>query len=45
LIVVVDAPTFVSAALKENRIPEQALARAVGLPNHLLLSQLVEENS
>jgi hypothetical protein len=39
LIVVVDASTFDSAALKENSISEQAVSRAVGLPNRLLLPQ------
>jgi hypothetical protein len=36
LIVVFDASTFVSAALKANAIPERALLRAVGEPNRLL---------
>jgi uncharacterized protein len=43
LIVVVDASTFVSAALKANSLPERALLRAVSEPNRLLLSQAVED--
>ena len=43
LIVVFDASTFVSAALKANSRPEQALLRAVTAPNRLLLSQAVED--
>jgi putative PIN family toxin of toxin-antitoxin system len=43
LIVVFDASTFVSAVLKVNSRPEQALLRAVGAPNHLLLSRAVED--
>ncbi len=43
MIVVLDASTFVSAALKANSIPERALLRAVYLPNRLLLSQAVED--
>jgi putative PIN family toxin of toxin-antitoxin system len=43
LIVVLDASTFVSAALKANSIPERALLRAVGAPNRLILSQEVED--
>ncbi len=42
MIVVLDASTFVSAALKPNSIPEQALLRAVNEPNRLILSQEVE---
>jgi hypothetical protein len=38
LIVVLDASTFVSAALKENSIPEPALSRAVSRPNRRRLS-------
>jgi hypothetical protein len=40
--VVFDTSALVSAALKRDSIPEQALLRAVGLPNRLLLSQAVE---
>lgn len=43
LIVVLDASTFVSAALKPSSIPEQALLRAVDEPNRLILSQEVED--
>ena len=43
LIVAFDASTFVSAALKANSRPEQALLRAVSAPNRLLLSQAVED--
>jgi putative PIN family toxin of toxin-antitoxin system len=43
LIVVLDASTFVSAALKADSLPEQALLRAVTMPNRLVLSQQVEE--
>jgi len=43
LIVVLDASTFVSAALKANSVPEQALLRAVDEPNRLILSQAVED--
>jgi uncharacterized protein len=43
LIVVFDASTFVSAILKVNSRPEQALLRAVGAPNRILLSQAVED--
>jgi len=43
LIVVLDASTFVSAALKANSVPEQALLRAVDEPNRLILSQEVED--
>ncbi len=43
LIVVVDASTLVSAALKADSLPEQALLRAVNEPNRLLLSQEVED--
>jgi uncharacterized protein len=42
LIVVLDASTLVSAALKADSIPERALLRAVSLPNRLILSQAVE---
>jgi putative PIN family toxin of toxin-antitoxin system len=43
LIVVLDASTLVSAALKVDSIPERALLRAVNNPNRLLLSREVEE--
>jgi uncharacterized protein len=43
LIVVVDASTLVSAALKVDSIPERALLRAVNEDNQLLLSQEVED--
>jgi uncharacterized protein len=43
LIVVIDASTFVSAALKANSLPEQALPRAVDPPNRLILWQDVED--
>jgi hypothetical protein len=43
LIVVLDASTLVSAALKADSIPERALLRAVRPPNRLVLSQEVEE--
>jgi putative PIN family toxin of toxin-antitoxin system len=43
LIVVFDASTFVSAVLKANSRPEQALLRALSAPNRLLLSQAVED--
>jgi uncharacterized protein len=43
LIIVFDASTFVSAALKANSLPEQALLRAVSAPNRLLLSQAIED--
>ena len=43
MIVVFDASTFVSAALKANSLPERALLRAVSVPNRLLLSQAVED--
>jgi uncharacterized protein len=43
LIVVLDASTFVSAALKANSIPERALPRAVDEPNRLILSREVED--
>jgi uncharacterized protein len=43
LIVVIDASTFVSAALKANSLPERALLRAVDPPNRLILSQAVED--
>jgi hypothetical protein len=43
LVVVIDASTFVSAALKANSLPERALWRAVDPPNRLILSQAVED--
>lgn len=42
LIIVIDASTFISAALKEDSLPERALLRAVDPPNRLILSQTVE---
>jgi hypothetical protein len=41
LIVVVDASTLVSAALKTDSLPERALLRAVNEPNRLLLSAVI----
>jgi putative PIN family toxin of toxin-antitoxin system len=43
LIVVLDASTFVSAALKANSLPERVLLRAVDEPNRIILSQEVED--
>jgi len=43
LIVVLDASTFVSAALKADSVPERALLRAVTEPDRLILSQEVED--
>lgn len=43
MIVVLDASSFVSAALKANSIPELALLRAVSPPSRLILSQAVED--
>jgi putative PIN family toxin of toxin-antitoxin system len=43
LIVVLDASTFVSAAIKPDSIPERALLRAVTRPNRLILSRAVED--
>lgn len=43
MIVVLDASTFISAALKANSVPERAFLRAVSAPNRLLLSQTVED--
>ena len=43
MIVVLDASTFVSAALKAGSVPEQALLRAVTEPNRLILSREVED--
>ena len=42
MIVVLDASTLVSAALKPDSIPERAFLRAVSESNTLLLSQEVE---
>lgn len=43
MIVVFDASTLVSEALKANSLPERALLRAVTAPNRLLLSQAIED--
>ena len=43
MIVVLDASTLVSAALKADSVPERALLRAVKEPNRLVLSQAVED--
>ncbi len=43
MIVVFDASSFVSAALKADSIPERALLRAVAWPNRLILSCAVED--
>jgi hypothetical protein len=43
LIVVLDASTVVSAALKADSIPEQALLRAMDLPHRVILSREVED--
>jgi uncharacterized protein len=43
LIVVLDASTFVSAALKIDSVPERALLRAIEEPNRVILSQDVED--
>ena len=43
MIVVLDASTFVSAALKADSLPERALLRAVDPPNRFILSQEVED--
>lgn len=43
MIVVFDASSFVSAALKTNSIPERALLRAVTWPDRLILSRAVED--
>jgi hypothetical protein len=42
LIVVLDASTLVSAALKPDSVPEQALLRVMGTPDRLILSREVE---
>jgi uncharacterized protein len=43
LIAVLDASTFVSAALKADSLPERALLRAVTAPHRLILSREVED--
>lgn len=43
LIVVLDASTFVSAALKAHSLPERALLRAVDEPNRIIMSRQVED--
>jgi putative PIN family toxin of toxin-antitoxin system len=43
LIVVVDASALVSAALKEDSTPAQAILRAISVPNQLIISQEVED--
>lgn len=43
MIVVFDASAFISAALKADSVPERALFRAMIEPNHLILSQEVED--
>lgn len=43
MIVVIDASTFVSAALKADSLPERVLLRAISAPNRLILSQEVED--
>jgi predicted nucleic acid-binding protein len=43
LIVVIDASTFVSAALKPDSVPEQAPLRAIVGPDQLIISQAVED--
>lgn len=43
MIVVLDASIIVSAALKANSVPEQALLRAVDAPSRLIISQSVED--
>jgi putative PIN family toxin of toxin-antitoxin system len=43
LIVVLDASTLVSAALKANSVPERALLRAMTEPNSLILSREIED--
>jgi putative PIN family toxin of toxin-antitoxin system len=42
LIVVFDASSLISAALKANSVPERALFQAVTDPNQIILSQDVE---
>ena len=42
MIIVLDASTFVSAALKTDSVPERALLRALSQGNRLLLSREVE---
>jgi putative PIN family toxin of toxin-antitoxin system len=43
LIVVLDASMVVSAALKVDSIPEQALLRAMDVPHRVILSREVED--
>ncbi len=43
LIVVVDASTLISAALKPDSLPERALLRAVDGPRRIVLSEAVED--
>ncbi len=43
MIVVIDASTLVSAALKADSVPERALLRAASEPNRLLVSPAIEE--
>jgi putative PIN family toxin of toxin-antitoxin system len=43
LIFVLDASTVVSAALKQNSVPERVLLRAVDDPHRVILSQEVED--
>lgn len=43
LIVVLDASTLVSAALKADSIPERALLRVLDAANRLIISQAVED--
>ena len=43
MIVVLDASTLVSAALKANSVPERALLRAMTEPNSLILSREIED--
>jgi len=43
LIVVLDASTLVSAALKPDSVPEQVLLRLMGTPDRLILSREVED--
>ncbi|HEU0155337.1 MAG TPA: hypothetical protein VFQ82_04650 [Stellaceae bacterium] len=44
MIVVFDASTLVSAALKADSLPERALLRAIGNPHRLIVSQEVESD-
>lgn len=43
LIVVLDASILISAALKQDSIPEHALLRAIDVGNRVILSQEVED--